>query len=59
MLFEVVIWGVILYVLWWGLKEIAPGEPFMKIGTVILVILTVVVLINILLGINGHRFIVW
>ncbi len=58
-LFELCIWGVILWILWWGLNKIAPAEPFMKIATFILVILTVVVLINILLGINGHRFITW
>jgi len=54
-----VIWGVILWVLWWGLHKIAPPEPWLKVGTVILVLITVVVLINILLGLAGHGFIKW
>lgn len=39
-------WALILYVLWWGLKKINPDEPWMTIGVVILVVLTVVILIN-------------
>lgn len=55
-----VIWGVIMWVLWWGLHKIAPPEPWLKVGTVILVIITVVVLVNILLGLTGHGgFIKW
>lgn len=58
-LFILVIWGVILAVLWWGLHKIAPGEPWLKVGTVILVLITVVVLVNILLGIIGKPIIKW
>lgn len=58
-LVQLIIWGLILYLCWWGLGRIAPPEPFMKIGTVILVLLTVLVLINILLGIGGRPFIKW
>ena len=58
-LVTLVIWGVIMYVLWWGLGKIAPPEPFLKIGTVILVLLTVVVLVNILLSLGGHPLIRW
>ena len=58
-LFVIVVWGVIMWVLWWGLQKIAPPEPWMKVGTVVLVIMTVVVLINILLGLVGHQFIRW
>ncbi len=58
-LIALVIWGLILWLCWWGLAKIAPPEPFMKIGTVVLVLLTIVVLINILLGIDGRPFIRW
>ena len=58
-LIAIVIWGLILWLCWWGLGKIAPPEPFMKIGTVILVLLTVVVLVNILLGLDGREFIRW
>jgi len=53
-LIQLVIWGLILWCCWWGLGKIAPPEPFMKIGNVILVLLTVLVLINILLSIAGR-----
>jgi hypothetical protein len=54
-----VIWGVIMWVLWWGLHKIAPPEPWLKVGTVILVIITVVVLVNLLLGLIGKPIIHW
>ena len=56
-LLYLVIWGVIMFVCWWGLGKINPGEPWMKVGTVILVLITCVVLINILLGLAGHPLI--
>lgn len=43
-----VIWGLILYVLWWALGKIGLPEPFNKIALVVLVLLTVVVLLNLL-----------
>lgn len=52
-----VVWGVILFILWWGLGKINPGEPWMKVGTVILVLITVVVLVNILLSLIGKPLI--
>lgn len=48
LLITIVIWGLIFYVLWWGLGKIALPEPFSKIAVVILVLLIVVVLLNIL-----------
>ncbi len=50
LLLTIVIWGVIFWVLWWGLGEIAPAEPFYKIAKVVLVIATVIVLIGLLTG---------
>lgn len=58
-LFVLLIWGVILFVLWWGLQKIALPEPWLKVGTVILVIITVLVLVNILLGLIGHPIVKW
>lgn len=58
-LFVLLIWGVIMFVLWWGLQKIAPPEPWLKVGTVILVIITVIVLVNILLGLVGHPIVKW
>lgn len=53
------VWGLVLYVLWWGLGKIAPPEPFMKIGTVVLVVLTVIVLLDLLFGFVGTPLIAW
>lgn len=54
-----VVWGVIMSVLWWGLNKINPGEPWNKAATVILVLITVVVLVNILLSLIGKPLIKW
>lgn len=58
-LFYLAIWGLILYVLWWGLGKLALPEPFGKIGTVVLVFLTVVVLLNLLFGFVGAPLVTW
>ena len=50
LLFSLVIWGIIFYVLWWGLGKIALPEPFSKVATVILVLATIIVLIGLLTG---------
>ncbi len=54
-----VICGLILYVLWWALGKIGLPEPFNKIATVLLVLVTVVILINFLLGLGGTPLIRW
>lgn len=54
-----VVWGLILYVLWWAIGKLALPEPFAKIATVCLVVLTVVVLLNLLVGFAGPPLIVW
>jgi uncharacterized membrane protein YwzB len=52
-----VIVGLILYVCWWGLQKIALPEPFNKVAVVVLVLITVVILVNFLLGLTGaHLF---
>lgn len=48
-----VVTGIIVWLLYWALQKISPPEPFMKVGTVIIVLVTVVVLINILLTLVG------
>lgn len=58
-LIYLVVCGLILYVLWWGLSKIGLPEPFQKIATVVLVLLTVVILINFLLGLTGTPLVRW
>ena len=59
LLIELIIGGLILYVIWWGLGKIGLPPPFDKIATVIVVLVTVVFLINILLGLGGHPLVTW
>lgn len=54
-----VVWGLILAVLWWGIGRLGLPEPFGKVATVVLVILTVVVLLNLLLGLTGTPIVRW
>ncbi len=58
-LVQLVILGTIFAVLWWGLRTIAPPAPWYRAATVVLVLLTVIVLVNILLGLDGKQFIRW
>ena len=59
LLFTVVIWGLILYVGWWGIGKIGLPEPFNKIAIVILVIVTIYVLFTLLSGVSpGGHFVV-
>ncbi len=50
LLITLVIWGIIFYVLWWGLGAIALPEPFNKVATVILILAAVVVILGVLTG---------
>lgn len=59
LLIYVVVIGLILYLCWWGLARIGLPEPFNKIATVILVLITVVVLINLLMGFTGTPLFNW
>ncbi len=55
LLIMIVLWGVIFYILFWGLGTIALPEPFAKIGKVILVLAAVLVAIGLLTG-SIHTF---
>ena len=58
-LLQLVIFGLIAWVLWWGLAKIGLPEPFNKIATVILVVVIVIFLVNLLLGLGGHPLVRW
>lgn len=49
-LIYLVVWGLVLYVLWWAIGKVGLPEPFGKIATVVLVLLTVLVLLNLVFG---------
>ena len=54
LLIYVVFLGLIFYVLWWGLSQMALPDPFDKIARGVIIVIVVIVLINILLGLTGH-----
>ena len=51
-----VIFGVIVFVLFWGLREIGLPEPWNKVIKAILVLFVVIGLVDFLLGFTGHSF---
>ncbi len=50
LLLSIVIWGLIFWLLWWGLGQVSLPEPFAKVATVVLVIAAIVVVIGLLTG---------
>ena len=58
-LVQLIIWGLIIYVLFWAIGKVGLPEPFQKISMVVLVILTVIILLNILSGFLGAPLFHW
>jgi hypothetical protein len=56
---QLVIGGLVAYVLWWALSKIAFPEPINKVALVLLVILIAIWLINLLLTLGGHPIVHW
>lgn len=50
LLISLVIWGLIFYLLWWGIGMVGLPEPFSKVATVILVVASIIVVIGLLTG---------
>ena len=50
LLLSLVIWGLIFYIIWWGLSQIAIPEPFNKVIRVIVVLAVVIIVIGLLMG---------
>lgn len=53
LLIYVVGWGLLFWVVWWGLAKIGLPEPFNKIAQVLIVLAVVIVLINLLSAFTG------
>lgn len=54
LLVQLVIVGLIAYVIFWGIGAIGLPEPFNKICIAIIVLIVVVFLVNLLSGMSGH-----
>lgn len=55
----VIVGAAIYFTCDWGITKINPKEPFKYIATVVVVLITVVLVINGLLGLVNHSFITW
>lgn len=58
-LFYLVCWGLIAWVLWFGLNKISVPEPWRKLAIGFLAIITISVIANVPLSIIGHPIIRW
>ena len=58
LLIEIVILGLIVWLLWWFIGYVGLPEPFNKVARVIIALVCMIYLINLLLGLSGNAFIV-
>lgn len=54
---QLVIAGLIFWVLSWAIEKIGVPEPFNKILKVVLILIAVIIVINALLSLTGNSFI--
>ncbi len=47
---SLIIWGLIFFVIWWGLSQMEIPEPFNKVIRVLIVLGVVVIVIGLLMG---------
>lgn len=57
LLINIVVVGLILWLLYWLIGYVGLPEPFAKVARVILAVVAVIWLINLLLGLTGNAFI--
>lgn len=59
LLIQLVIAGLVFWVILWGINYIGIPEPFAKVVKVVLVLAVVVFLVNLLMGLGGHALFEW
>jgi hypothetical protein len=50
LLLSLVVWGLVFWILWFGLGAIGIPEPFHKVAVVVLVVASILVVIGLLTG---------
>lgn len=58
-LVQLIVAGLIFWLLLWLLSFVGLPEPFMKVAKVILAVVAVIFVINLLLSLSGSAFIQW
>lgn len=56
-LVELIVVGLIVWLLWWLIGYIGLPEPFNKVARVVIAVIAVLWVINALLGLSGNSFI--
>jgi len=56
-LLYLVVAGLILWLFYWAIEKVGLPEPFAKIARVVLIVVTVIVALNFILGFFGHPFV--
>ena len=57
LLIEIIIAGLIFYLLWWFIGYVGIPEPFNKVARVVIALVALIYLINLLLSLSGQGFI--
>ena len=56
LLVELVILGLVFYLVWWFIGYVGVPEPFNKVIRVVLGLIVLIVLLNLILGLGGASF---
>lgn len=56
LLIQILIFGLIIWVIWWFLSYVGLPEPFNKVVRVIIALVVLLYLVNLLLGLSGNAF---
>lgn len=59
LLIQIVIAGLIVWLLFWFIGWVGLPEPFAKVAKVLVGLVTLIFLINVLLSIGGHPLVNW
>ena len=58
-LVQLVVAGLIIWLLYWFIERVGLPEPFHKVAVVLLALATVVLLINVLMSLTGTPLVRW
>lgn len=56
---QLVIGGLILWLIWWFVNYVGPPEPIKKVCLVLIALFALIWLVNILMSLAGHPLVNW
>ena len=57
LLIQLIVGGLVFWLLWWLIQYVAIPEPFNKVARVVLAVFAVLFCINLILALGGHPLI--